>query len=473
MDGCGTIIPLELGHYRLIERIGGSAYGAVWRAAGPAFAPLSMREVALKLVNETQMAQAQPALRQRWVASAEAEIDFLESLAPWDERHIVRLLDCGRHRGLPVMALELMSCDLGRHVQALRHAGDSLPLATVLAWMGQLNQALGKVHQYGWRHLDLKPGNVLVDIHQGLVKLADFGANRRLAAVQEHSYGGTASWQAPEQFFPAPGGGYLTAAASDYFALGALFYFMVTGGVPLQYGQECSQARRDAIGTASACAPFAAGCGQSPEAAQLLLDRHGGAMPPTLLPDEAALFAQSCGTAAGPALALLRRLLDADPAARPRHALEISRALAAIAGAMGAPAKAASKRLGQAGMARDAAFNGLARSGAAYGGAAYGDVACRGAGRSDVASGGAVCDDAGCEGAPPAIVVLHSMVADDVAPGNAAPVAAAPAPEAPANMAAKIERSAWAAGLAQLIRAGRAVPPASRHAAMSADGGWL
>lgn len=321
MDACGTIIPLELGHYRLIERIGGSAYGAVWRASGPgsgsAGSLAGTRDVALKLVNEARMAQARPALRQRWIASAEAEIDFLESLEPWDERHIVRLLDCGRHRGLPVMALELMHCDLGRHVRALRHAGQEAPLATVLAWMGQLNQALGKVHQYGWRHLDLKPGNVLVDNRLGLVKLADFGANRRLAAVQEHSYTGTAGWQAPEQFFPAAGGGYRTGAASDYFALGALFYFMATGGAPLHYGDLCGQARR----------------GEPRDAAAIVLSRHGGVVPPTMQPDEMAAFAGACGPAAAPALALLRRLLDPDPAARPRHALDISRALADIGGA--------------------------------------------------------------------------------------------------------------------------------------------
>lgn len=344
MDGCGVIIPLQLGHYRLVERIGGSAYGAVWRASAMAG---GAGDVALKLVNEATMAQAQPALRQRWIASAEAEIDFLESLEPWDERHIVRLLDCGRHRGLPVMALELLHCDLGRHMQALRHAGQEPPLAVVLEWMGQLNQALGKVHQYGWRHLDLKPGNVLVDTRRGLVKLADFGANRRLAAVQEHSYTGTASWQAPEQFFPAAGGGggYRTCAASDYFALGALFYFMVTGGEPLHYSNLCSLARRN----------------DPHGAVQILLSRHGGAAPATLLPDEMERFAGACGRAAVPALALLRRLLEPDPAARPRHALEISRALAAVAGAAGAAGTAgAAGAAGTAGAARAAGTAGTA-----------------------------------------------------------------------------------------------------------------
>ena len=241
MTASDTIITLELGHYRLRERIGGSAYGVIWRAEGPR----GTRDVALKLINETQMARALPAQRERWIASAENEITFLQLLEPWDERHIVRLLDSGWHNGLPVLALELLDCDLGRHMKTLRGRGATLPLERLLAWTAQLNQALAKVHQYGWRYLDLKPANVLVDAPLGAVKLADFGTNRRLDAQAEHSYAGTANWQAPEQFFPAGGGGYATGRQSDYFALGALFYFMATGGTQLRYGGACGQAYRE------------------------------------------------------------------------------------------------------------------------------------------------------------------------------------------------------------------------------------
>ncbi|SFU50958.1 serine/threonine-protein kinase [Pseudoduganella namucuonensis] len=318
MTASDTIITLELGHYRLRERIGGSAYGVVWRADGPR----GTRDVALKLINQNQMARALPAQRERWIASAVNEIAFLESLEPWDERHIVRLLDSGWHEGLPVLALELMSCDLGRHMKGLRARGAPLPLARLLDWMAQLNQALAKVHQYGWRYLDLKPANVLVDAQLGVVKLADFGTNRRLAAMEEHSYAGTANWQAPEQFFPAGGGGYATGAHSDFFALGALFYFLASGGVQLQYGADCGMAYRE----------------HHTEGARVMLRQLGGALPPTLLPDEERRFAEAVGgPAARPALALLRKLLEADPAARPRHAIEISRGLAAIRSAAGLP----------------------------------------------------------------------------------------------------------------------------------------
>lgn len=226
----GAVITLEADSYRLREPLAGSAYGLVWGADSLA----AGQRVALKLINRQQMERADPEQRDRWSASAEREIDFLRSLEPWDQRHIVRLLDRGLHDGLPVMALELLDGDLGKHIAGERAAGRAIEFSTALDWLAHINQALAKVHQYGWRYLDLKPSNVLLDGRRGRVKLADFGTNRRLGDLVPHSYTGTANWQAPEQFFPAPGGDYLTDARSDYFALGAMFYYLVTGGLQLR-----------------------------------------------------------------------------------------------------------------------------------------------------------------------------------------------------------------------------------------------
>ncbi|PHV04388.1 serine/threonine protein kinase [Janthinobacterium sp. BJB412] len=318
MTTADAIITLELGHYRLREQIAGSAYGVIWRASGPRATP----DVAIKLINREQMTRALPAQRARWIDSASNEIAFLQSLEPWDERHIVRLLDSGWHDGLPVLALELMATDLGKHVAALKASGAGLPFGRALAWIGQLNQALAKVHQYGWRYLDLKPANVLLDPLLGSVKLADFGTNRELGGATLHSYAGTANWQAPEQFFPGADGSYASGAGSDYFSLGALFYFLVTGGVPLRFCADCGSAYR---------AHHTAG-------AAVLRQAHGGAIPAALQADEERHFAERVGQthpqARLPALALLRALLQQDPAQRPRHAIQISRMLAAIQGSL-------------------------------------------------------------------------------------------------------------------------------------------
>jgi serine/threonine-protein kinase len=300
----GDVISLAGGQYRLREALAGSAYGVVWRAD----ALQAVGSVAVKLVNLEQMRRAPENLRERWLASAANEIAFLRALAPWDGRHIVRLLDSGSHLGMPAMALELLDGDLAAHLAAEQSAGRPLAPRQALAWASQVNQALAKVHAGGWRYLDLKPGNLLLDRASNILKLADFGTNRSLSDLRAHTYAGTANWQAPEQFFPG-GDGYATEARTDYFALGALLYYLVSGAL-LRYSAACGQAWQ----VHGRAAPDA-----------LLAD--GGVRPAVLQQDEAQLFATRLGPAGGAGLALLRRLLADRPADRPRHALEISRML--------------------------------------------------------------------------------------------------------------------------------------------------
>jgi serine/threonine-protein kinase len=307
----GDIITLTAGAWRLREPLASSSYGVLWHALPCA----GGQPAVLKLVNTEQMARALPPQRVRWSACLEAEIAFLRALRPWDQRHIVRLLDSGVHLGQPAMALELLAGDLARHLDGLRARGEAPSFGQALDWTAQINQALAKVHQYGWRHLDLKPANLLVDCH-GALKLTDFGTNRPLLERATHSYAGTAGWQAPEQFFPGADGRYLTDARSDYFALGALLYHVVTGAM-LRYCGACAAAWRE----------------HGLDGAAVLRSRYGGGMPAIVAPDEAALFlchaglgGPTAGAVAGEtALGLLRALLAPRPEQRPRHALEISR----------------------------------------------------------------------------------------------------------------------------------------------------
>ena len=317
MVEAGDIITLTAGAWRLLAPLASSSYGVLWRAESvPGGMP-----AAIKLVNRAQMDLALPPQRVAWRACFDAEIAFLRTLQPWDQRDIVRLLDSGEHDGLPALALELLDGDLDAHLAALRTRGVGPSLAQALAWTAQVNGALAKVHQYGWRYLDLKPANLLVDARGGTLKLADFGTNRPLHDSAAHAYVGTAAWQAPEQFFPDACGRYRTDARSDYFALGALLYSLVTGG-PLRFCRACADAYRT-HGTAGAAA---------------LRARHGGALPAILAPDEAALFAaRAPARAQHPLLVLLRALVAPRPEDRPRHALEVSRLLVRAAASL-APA---------------------------------------------------------------------------------------------------------------------------------------
>lgn len=301
MAQAGEVIRLEKGSYTLQAILSSSSYGVVWDAG----------QVAIKLVNREQMQRARADQQSCWTDSARTEIEFLQTLSPWDGRHIVRLVDSGEHAGLPVMALEKMHIDLARHVSK----SPTIPFDRIVHWMAQVNQALAKVHQYGWRYLDLKPANLLLDATLTSLKLADFGTSKVLADLGPHHYAGTANWQAPEQFFPDSDHLYTTSARTDYFALGALFYFLSTKGEQLAFCKECGEAYK----------------AHRTGGAYMVKERHGRTLPPTLTQQEADRFTSNLPRhAAGPALELLRDLLAPMPAGRPENALAISRALSAM-----------------------------------------------------------------------------------------------------------------------------------------------
>ena len=324
MYEAGTIITLSAGAYSLQAPLAGSAYGVVWRAEGPP----AIGEVALKLVNRAQMEGADASQRPRWLDSANAEIAFLGSLQPWSSATSCAcsiaeaMTACRRWRSNFSTATSHITSQAC--ARAARHRRSNA------YWRGapRSTRRSRRSTQYGWRYLDLKPANLLLD-RDGKLRLTDFGTSRALSDMHAHPYTGTASWQAPEQFFPDSRGAFHTDARTDYFALGALLYFFASGGEPLRFCRDCGEAFR-AHGSA---------------APARLRKRHDGSLPPTLAADEAARFLHQVELDAPGAghetLALLRRLLAPRPEQRPRHALDISRVLDRIRGAIRQPMRKA------------------------------------------------------------------------------------------------------------------------------------
>ena len=94
--------------------------------------------------------------------------------------------------------------------------------------------ALGKVHQRGLVHKDIKPANILVNRATGAVRLTGFGIASRLPRERQapeppELIAGTLAYMAPEQT------GRMNRsidARSDLYALGVTLYQMLTGALP-------------------------------------------------------------------------------------------------------------------------------------------------------------------------------------------------------------------------------------------------
>jgi len=94
-------------------------------------------------------------------------------------------------------------------------------------------------HRQEMLHQDLKPGNIMIDIH-GTAKIIDFGSTK-IAGIQEVNTPiergtllGTYDYAAPEYFEGYPG-----SNRSDLYSIAAITYEMLTGKLP--YGKPLSK----------------------------------------------------------------------------------------------------------------------------------------------------------------------------------------------------------------------------------------
>jgi len=119
----------------------------------------------------------------------------------------------------------------GRLLREVMGAQRKLPTERAVRIALGISDALGYIHGHGVVHRDLKPENVMVD-EDDRVKLIDFGiagqaGSRRLTFAKLSQVMGTPDYISPEQVKGKRGDG-----RSDLYALGVMFYEMLTGKTP-------------------------------------------------------------------------------------------------------------------------------------------------------------------------------------------------------------------------------------------------
>ena len=207
------------GRYQVLALLGVGGMGTVYRALQH---PLE-RQVALKLIHR------ELAMKENIVARFEREMRMTASI---EHPHTVRVYDFGRIDGQPFLAMEYLA---GRSLRAVLDTAGAMPVDRLAAIGLQIAKALRAAHQAGIVHRDLKPDNVLLVDGYGerdFVKVLDFGIARPLEPepgfqTVAGAIVGTPAYMSPEQ---------VTGAAidtrSDLYALGVMLFEMATGAPP-------------------------------------------------------------------------------------------------------------------------------------------------------------------------------------------------------------------------------------------------
>ncbi|HVZ17350.1 MAG TPA: serine/threonine-protein kinase, partial [Terriglobales bacterium] len=202
--------------YRVEKLLGQGGMGAVYKAYD-----LDLdRTVALKLVRPELMVHPETMARFRQELLLASKISH---------RNILRIHDLGDAGGMKFISMAYVDGEDLHHV-LLREG--RLPLPRMLNIARQLCSALDAAHSENVVHRDLKPQNIMLGSGD-LVQVSDFGLAKSVGAeavtgmTQSGEMLGTPRYMAPEQVEAKS-----VDARTDIYALGLIFYEMVTGDVP-------------------------------------------------------------------------------------------------------------------------------------------------------------------------------------------------------------------------------------------------
>jgi serine/threonine-protein kinase len=142
-----------------------------------------------------------------------------------NHRNIVTVYDVAKSGNMPYLAMELLD---GHELSTLL-ANGRLPVAHALDIAAQVADGLAYAHEHGVVHRDIKPANIMV-MHDGLVKIADFGIARMRSAERGTDTVpvlGSPRYMSPEQVLRKR-----AESRSDIFSLGVVLYEMLAGTPP-------------------------------------------------------------------------------------------------------------------------------------------------------------------------------------------------------------------------------------------------
>ncbi|MEW6732579.1 MAG: FHA domain-containing serine/threonine-protein kinase [Acidobacteriota bacterium] len=214
--------PSYIAGYQLIKKLGEGGMGAVYLARGQheiyAAIKIMLARVAVDNISR-QMFQRE-----------------IEVTAKLRHPNIVQLFDHGSAGSAFYFVMEY--CPGGSLDSLIKSLGGKLPLSQATPIMLQVLEGLAFAHEQGFIHRDLKPANILLTADKGgVAKISDFGLAKSFQQAGLSGFtatgaeGGTPAFMPREQLINFK---YLRPV-SDIWSIGATFYYLLTGQLPLDF----------------------------------------------------------------------------------------------------------------------------------------------------------------------------------------------------------------------------------------------
>ncbi len=203
-----------IGDYRIIDFLGAGGMGSVYQAVHSKIG----RVVAIKLLSQSVSDQS---FIERFINEARIQ-------ASLNHPNVATLYDFLEFQGQPCIIMEYIE---GKTLSDHISASGALSSSEAVAILKSIVEAIHYVHGLGIIHRDIKSNNVKIT-SGGHVKLLDFGIAKSGSSPDLTVTGGvigTLQYLSPEQF---KGG--RANVQTDIWALGVLFYEMVTGYMPFE-----------------------------------------------------------------------------------------------------------------------------------------------------------------------------------------------------------------------------------------------
>ena len=214
------LLDAALPAYEIDQQIGRGGFGVVYSGRHRRLG----RQVAVKLL--PRAFGSDPDVRERF-------LDEARVLAGLDHPHIVPLYDYVEHDGLCVLVLELLR---GGTLWD-RYKANTIDQQTACVAALAVLSALGRAHETGILHRDIKPDNVLFG-DNATIKVTDFGIAKVVSRLtrgvtRTGEILGTPSYMAPEQVR----GDSLTAA-TDLYSAAVMLYELLVRKLPFETGSD-------------------------------------------------------------------------------------------------------------------------------------------------------------------------------------------------------------------------------------------